>query len=75
MQKLLESVYNTHFVTEKIMTQSLSLYKPHNQIFYKSSTTMSELRDCSVDLIITSPPYFISTNFLANNIKIKSVNL
>ena len=29
-----------------------------NQIFYKSSQDMSELEDCSVDLIITSPPYF-----------------
>ena len=29
-----------------------------NQVFYKSSQNMSELPDFSVDLIITSPPYF-----------------
>ena len=31
---------------------------PINQIFYHSSTSMNELNDESVDLIITSPPYF-----------------
>ena len=29
-----------------------------NQVFYKSSQNMSEVPDSSVDLIITSPPYF-----------------
>ena len=29
-----------------------------NCVYYKSSTNMSELRDNSIDLIITSPPYF-----------------
>lgn len=29
-----------------------------NKVFYKSSQNMSELPDFSVDLIITSPPYF-----------------
>ncbi|SMC15927.1 hypothetical protein SAMN02745125_00073 [Campylobacter helveticus] len=29
-----------------------------NTIFYKSSQNMSEVSECSVDLIITSPPYF-----------------
>ncbi|EAL3918705.1 site-specific DNA-methyltransferase, partial [Campylobacter upsaliensis] len=29
-----------------------------NTIFYKSSQNMSEVGECSVDLIITSPPYF-----------------
>lgn len=29
-----------------------------NTIFYKSSQNMCEVSDCSVDLIITSPPYF-----------------
>lgn len=29
-----------------------------NKVFYKSSTNMSEVEDFSVDLIITSPPYF-----------------
>ena len=37
-----------------------------NQIFYKSSTTMSELQDCSVDLIITSPPYFNIKDYSKN---------
>ena len=30
---------------------------PINQIFYHSSTSMNELNDESVDLIITSPSY------------------
>ena len=29
-----------------------------NCVYYKSSTNMSEIRDNSIDLIITSPPYF-----------------
>ena len=29
-----------------------------NCVYYKSSTNMEEIMDCSVDLIITSPPYF-----------------
>lgn len=29
-----------------------------NQVFFKSSTNMSEFPDNSVHLIITSPPYF-----------------
>lgn len=29
-----------------------------NQVYYKSSTNMCEVDDCSVNLIITSPPYF-----------------
>lgn len=41
-------------------------YKLHNQIFYKSSTTMNELQDCSVDLIITSPPYFNIKDYSKN---------
>lgn len=29
-----------------------------NKVYYKSSTNMCEVDDCSVNLIITSPPYF-----------------
>lgn len=29
-----------------------------NKVFYKSSTNMEEIKDSSIDLIITSPPYF-----------------
>lgn len=29
-----------------------------NKVYYKSSTNMCEIDDCSVNLIITSPPYF-----------------
>lgn len=29
-----------------------------NQVYYKSSTNMCEVDDCSVNLIIASPPYF-----------------
>lgn len=49
-----------------------------NQVFYKSSEKMSELPDCSVDLIITSPPYFnikdYSKNGYQNEIHSKSDN-
>lgn len=34
-----------------------------NTIYYKSSTKMSEIYDESVDLIITSPPYFNIKNY------------
>ncbi|WP_166683061.1 DNA-methyltransferase [Campylobacter novaezeelandiae] len=37
-----------------------------NKIFYKSSTNMSELNDKSVDLIITSPPYFNIKDYSKN---------
>lgn len=30
----------------------------YNCVYYKSSTNMSEVKNCSVDLIVTSPPYF-----------------
>ena len=29
-----------------------------NEVFYKSSTSMDEIKNNSIDLIITSPPYF-----------------
>lgn len=37
-----------------------------NQIFYKSSTNMSELDNSSVNLIITSPPYFNIKDYSKN---------
>lgn len=37
-----------------------------NTIFYKSSQNMSEVSDCSVDLIITSPPYFNIKDYAKN---------
>lgn len=37
-----------------------------NQIYYKSSTKMSELDDESVHLIITSPPYFNIKDYSQN---------
>lgn len=37
-----------------------------NQIFYHSSTAMNELNDNSVDLIITSPPYFNIKDYAKN---------
>ena len=47
-----------------------------NQVFYKSSEKMSEISDFSVDLIITSPPYFnikdYSKNGYQNEIHSKS---
>ena len=39
---------------------------PINQVFYHSSTTMNELDDESVDLIITSPPYFNIKDYSQN---------
>lgn len=37
-----------------------------NTIYYKSSTKMSEIYDESVDLIITSPPYFNIKDYAKN---------
>ncbi|STQ86860.1 modification methylase mjai [Helicobacter muridarum] len=37
-----------------------------NQVFYKSSHKMNELQDCSVHLIITSPPYFNIKDYSKN---------
>ena len=34
-----------------------------NKVFYKSSKQMSELKESSIDLIITSPPYFNIKNY------------
>lgn len=39
---------------------------PLNQIFYKSSTNMSEISNNSVDLIVTSPPYFNIKDYSKN---------
>ena len=39
---------------------------PLNQIFYHSSTDMREVSDNSVDLIITSPPYFNIKDYAKN---------
>lgn len=36
----------------------MKLKEYENKVFYKSATDMSELPDNSVDLIVTSPPYF-----------------
>lgn len=38
-----------------------------NKIHYKSSTNMCEVADNSVDLIITSPPYFNIKEYATNN--------
>lgn len=38
-----------------------------NKIYYKSSTNMCEVADNSVDLIITSPPYFNIKEYATNN--------
>lgn len=37
-----------------------------NQVFYKSSSAMTELGPASVDLIVTSPPYFYVKNYAQN---------
>lgn len=37
-----------------------------NIIFYKSSQNMCEVSECSVDLIITSPPYFNIKDYAKN---------
>lgn len=39
---------------------------PINQVFYKSSTKMNEISNSSVDLIITSPPYFNIKDYSKN---------
>ena len=38
-----------------------------NKTYYKSSTNMCEVADNSVDLIITSPPYFNIKDYATNN--------
>lgn len=42
------------------------IIKPLNTVFYHSSTGMHELEDNSVDLIITSPPYFNIKDYAKN---------
>ncbi|MGN8505333.1 hypothetical protein ACR9MW_07170 [Helicobacter pylori] len=37
-----------------------------NKVFYHSSTNMNEVPDNSVDLIITSPPYFNIKDYAKN---------
>ncbi|GAA9737401.1 hypothetical protein VN0127_04710 [Helicobacter pylori] len=37
-----------------------------NKVFYHSSTNMNEVPDNSVDLIITSPPYFNIKDYTKN---------
>lgn len=39
---------------------------PIDCVFYKSSTSMNEVKECSVDLIITSPPYFNIKDYSKN---------
>lgn len=41
-----------------MVTLSQDVINPLNQVLYKSSINMGEVLDNSVDLIITSPPYF-----------------
>lgn len=43
-----------------------------NKVFYKSSTNMSEVEDQSVDLIITSPPYFNIKDYTKNGYQIST---
>lgn len=38
-----------------------------NKVYYKSSTNMCEVDDCSVNLIITSPPYFNIKDYSKQN--------
>ena len=42
------------------------IIRPLNTIFYHSSTNMPELENSSVDLIITSPPYFNIKDYAKN---------
>lgn len=43
-----------------------------NRVFYKSSTNMIEISDQSVDLIITSPPYFNIKDYSKNGYQDKN---
>ncbi len=45
---------------------SLSSTATENQVFYKSSSAMTELGPSSVDLVVTSPPYFYVKNYAQN---------
>lgn len=48
--------------------------KIHNQIFYKSAQNMSELDENSVNLIITSPPYFNIKDYAKNGHQIRLIH-
>lgn len=49
----------------KNLTKNI-IKNPLNQIFFKSSENMSEIIDSSIDLIITSPPYFNIKDYAKN---------
>lgn len=56
-------------IHEELDTVSISNQKqlnPINKIFYKSSIKMNEIIDNSIDLIITSPPYFNIKDYSKN---------
>lgn len=44
----------------------LSATSTENQVFYKSSSAMTELGKESIDLVVTSPPYFYVKNYAQN---------
>jgi DNA modification methylase len=69
----------TEILTKKLMTkkvdkkkQNLKSFKknspnnPERKVFFKSSEKMTEIEDNSVDLIITSPPYFNIKDYSKN---------
>lgn len=45
--------------------KEIPIFEP--QIFFKSSERMSEVKDGSVQLIVTSPPYNVGKNYVAYN--------
>lgn len=57
------------YIPEKLDKINISNQKqlnPINKIFYKSSIKMNEIIDNSIDLIITSPPYFNIKDYSKN---------
>lgn len=64
-----ESGSDDIYIHEKVGTINTSNQKqlnPTNKIFYKSSIKMNEIIDNSIDLIITSPPYFNIKDYSKN---------
>ena len=46
-----------------IVSENADQVVPVNEVFYKSSASMAEVPSSSVDLVVTSPPYFCIKNY------------
>ncbi len=60
----MEEVRGATFTTPE--DGSLALAEVENQVFYRSSATMAEVKTATVDLIVTSPPYYHIKDYTQN---------